>query len=111
MACPATIWMVMLFPMEATCWKKMTAQYPDRPAQAARACSGTAQLPAKLLQGTMEKVLGQNFTVLGHPQQRSACMQICSTADSVACAPCMLCRMCMARHAAWQGAWPIRSEH
>ena len=42
MACPATIWMVMLFPMEATCWKKMTAQYPDRPAQAACVCSGTA---------------------------------------------------------------------
>ena len=36
MACPATIWMVMLFPMEATCWKKMTAQYPDAPAQAAQ---------------------------------------------------------------------------
>ena len=32
MACPATIWMVMLFPKEATCWKKMTAQYPDFPA-------------------------------------------------------------------------------
>ena len=42
MACPATIWMVMLFPMEATCWKKMTAQYPDRPAQAACAFSGAA---------------------------------------------------------------------
>ena len=66
MACPATIWMVMLFPMEATCWKKMTAQYPDRPAQAALACSGIAQLPAELLQGARERLLGQRLTVLEH---------------------------------------------
>ena len=43
-AWPATIWMVMLLPIEATCWKKMTAQYPDFPArekkwsQASNAC-------------------------------------------------------------------------
>ena len=44
---PATIWMVMLLPMEATCWKKITAQYPDFPtrtkkwSQASHACEVT----------------------------------------------------------------------
>ena len=33
MDCPATIWIVRLLPMDASCWKKMTAQYPPRPAQ------------------------------------------------------------------------------
>ena len=90
MACPATIWMVMLFPMEATCWKKMTDQYPDRPAQAARACSGTEQLPAEPLQGALDEAPAQRLTVLGHPREHYASNQphTWTTAVSVACAPC-----------------------
>ena len=83
MACPATIWMVMLFPMEATCWKKMTAQYPDRPAQAAEAASGTAHLPAELLQGAREKVLGQKPLVLGHPHKCTTCLSGCTQCAAV----------------------------
>lgn len=33
MDCPATIWIVRLLPMDASCWKKITDQYPPRPAQ------------------------------------------------------------------------------
>ena len=31
--CPATIWMVMLLPMDATCWKNNVAANPNLPAQ------------------------------------------------------------------------------
>lgn len=100
MACPATIWMVILFPMEATCWKKMTAQYPDRPAQAAQACSGTAQLPAELWQGARGRCLGRDS--LCWSIHKSALLALDRTHGAQKCQRHVLLNCC-AGHA-WRGA-------